>query len=165
MMSRHGDRHGHRDRRELADRDRLRDADLDRLSPVGTLVGRGDSLRAQGLVIGSGTGNLLVGWFFDGVLVETATVPLQNGTPTSVSNAISLPTLISVQSPHRAFGPRAEHALLAVRPDLRRGRAANAAARVAVGGGGLRTGPRSAHVLVDPGPGIARYGVGLRRRG
>lgn len=132
--------------------------------PSGTLVGRGNSLRAQGLVVGSGTGNLLVGWFFDGILVETATVPLQNGTPTSVSNAISLPTLISgnheialsVLAPNTLSSPpvqiyveEGQQTLRLVSPT------AGAALSPAFGA------PTFAWIPV---PGIARYGVGLRRR-
>ncbi|MEO8056629.1 MAG: hypothetical protein ABI768_15820, partial [Acidobacteriota bacterium] len=132
--------------------------------PSGTLVGRGNSLRAQGLVIGSGTGNLLVGWFFDGILVETATVPLQNGTPTSVSNAITLPTLIagnheialSVLAPNTLSSPpvqiyveEGQQTLRLVSPT------AGAVLSPAFGA------PTFAWI---PAPGIARYGVGLRRR-
>ena len=132
--------------------------------PSGTLVGRGNSLRAQGLVIGSGTGNLLVGWFFDGILVETATVPLQNGTPTSVSNAITLPTLIagnheialSVLAPNTLSSPpvqiyveEGQQTLRLVSPT------AGAVLSPAFGA------PTFAWIPV---PGIARYGVGLRRR-
>ncbi len=133
--------------------------------PSGTLVGRGNSLRAQGLVVGSGTGNLLVGWFFDGILVETATVPLQNGTPTSVSNSISLPTLISgnheialsVLAPNTLSSPpvqiyveEGQQTLRLVSPT------AGAALAPAFGA------PTFSWIPV---PGIARYGVGLRRRG
>ena len=132
--------------------------------PSGTLVGRGNSLRAQGLVVGSGTGNLLVGWFFDGILVETATVPLQNGTPTSVSNAITLPTLIagnheialSVLAPNTLSSPpvqiyveEGQQTLRLVSPT------AGAVLSPAFGA------PTFAWIPV---PGIARYGVGLRRR-
>ncbi|HEY3351514.1 MAG TPA: hypothetical protein VGM13_17185 [Thermoanaerobaculia bacterium] len=132
--------------------------------PSGTLVGRGNSLRAQGLVVGSGTGNLLVGWFFDGILVETATVPLQNGTPTSVSNAITLPTLISgnheialsVLAPNTLSSPpvqiyveEGQQTLRLVSPT------AGAVLSPAFGA------PTFAWI---PAPGIARYGVGLRRR-
>jgi hypothetical protein len=132
--------------------------------PSGTLVGRGNSLRAQGLVVGSGTGNLLVGWFYDGVLVETATVPLQNGTPTSVSNAITLPTLISgnheialsVLAPNTLSSPpvqiyveEGQQTLRLVSPT------AGAVLSPAFGA------PTFAWIPV---PGIARYGVGMRRR-
>ncbi len=132
--------------------------------PTGTLVGRGNPLRAQGLVIGSGTGTLLVGWFFDGILVETATVPLQNGTPTAVSNAISLPTLVSgnhdislaVLAPNTLSSPsvqiyveEGEQTLRLVSP--------TAGAMLAPAFGA----PTFAWIPV---PGIARYGVGLRSR-
>ncbi|HTS03771.1 MAG TPA: hypothetical protein VMN04_14715 [Thermoanaerobaculia bacterium] len=132
--------------------------------PSGTLVGRGDSLKAQGLVIGSGTGNLLVGWFFDGILVETATVPLQNGTPTSVSSAVTLPTLVSgnheislaVLAPNTLSSPEVQIYVEEGQQTLR-----------------LVT-PTAGAVLAPafgaptfswiPVPGVARYGVGLRRR-
>jgi hypothetical protein len=132
--------------------------------PTGTLIGRGDSLRAQGLIVGSGTGNLLVGWFYDGVLVETATVPLQNGTPTSVSNAITLPTLVSgnheivlsVLAPNTLSAPavqiyveEGQRTLRLVSPT------AGAVLSPAFGA------PTFSWIPV---PGIARYGVGLRRR-
>ena len=132
--------------------------------PSGTLVGRGNSLRAQGLVIGSGTGNLLVGWFFDGILVETATVPLQNGTPTSVSNAISLPTLISgnheislaVLAPNTLSSPSVQIYVEEGQQTLRLvSPTAGAVLAPAFGA------PTFAWI---PAPGIARYGVGLRRR-
>jgi hypothetical protein len=132
--------------------------------PSGTLVGRGNSLRAQGLVVGSGTGNLLVGWFFDGILVETATVPLQNGTPTSVSNAISLPTLISgnheialsVLAPNTLSSPSVQIYVEEGQQTLRLvSPTAGAVLSPAFGA------PTFAWIPV---PGIARYGVGLRRR-
>ncbi|MGA7990435.1 MAG: hypothetical protein WCC53_03280, partial [Thermoanaerobaculia bacterium] len=130
--------------------------------PSGTLVGRGDSLRAQGLVIGSGTGDLLVGWFFDGILVETATVPLQNGTPTSVSNAISLPTLLSgnheislaVLAPNNLSSPAVQIYVEEGQKTLRLvSPTAGAAFAPAFGA------PTFSWIPV---PGIARYGIGLR---
>ena len=132
--------------------------------PSGTLVGRGDSLRAQGLVIGSGTGNLLVGWFYDGVLVETATVPLQNGTPTSVSNAISLPTLVSgnheialsVLAPNSLSSPPVQIYVEEGQQTLRLVSPTAGAVLPAAFGA-----PTFAWIPV---PGIARYGVGIRRR-
>ncbi len=132
--------------------------------PSGTLVGRGDSLRAQGLVIGSGTGNLLVGWFYDGVLVETATVPLQNGTPTSVSNAVSLPTLVSgnheialaILAPNTLSSPPVQ---IYVEEGQRTLRLVSPTAG-AVFPPAL-TAPTFSWIPV---PGIARYGVGIRRR-
>lgn len=132
--------------------------------PSGTLVGRGNTLRAQGLVIGSGTGNLLVGWFFDGILVETATVPLQNGTPTSVSNAVSLPTLVSgnheislsVLAPNSLSSPAVQIYVEEGQQTLRLvSPTAGAVLPPAFGA------PTFSWIPV---PGIARYGVGLRSR-
>jgi hypothetical protein len=132
--------------------------------PTGTLVGRGNPLRAQGLIIGSGTGNLLVGWFFDGILVESATVPLQNGTPTSVSNAISLPTLVSgshevslaVLAPNTLSSP-------AVRIYVEEG---EQTLRLISPTAGAMLAPAFSAPTFSwiPAPGIARYGVGLRSR-
>ncbi len=132
--------------------------------PTGTLVGRGNPLRAQGLVMGSGTGNLLVGWFFDGILVETATVPLQNGTPTSVSNAISLPTLVSgnhdislaVLAPNTLSSPSVQIYVEEGQQTLRL-ISPTAGVMLAPAFGA----PTFAWIPV---PGIARYGVGLRSR-
>ncbi len=132
--------------------------------PSGTLVGRGNSLRAQGLVVGSGTGNLLVGWFFDGILVETATVPLQNGTPTSVSNAVTLPTLVSgnheislsVLAPNTLSSPAVQ---IYVEEGLQTLRLVSPTA-------GALFAPAFGAPTFSwiPVPGIARYGVGLRSR-
>ena len=132
--------------------------------PSGTLVGRGNSLRAQGLVVGSGTGNLLVGWFYDGVLVETATVPLQNGTATSVSNAITLPTLVSgnheislaVLAPNTLSSPAVQ---IYVEEGLQTLRLLSPSA-----GAVLAPAFGAPTFSWIPVPGIARYGVGLRRR-
>jgi hypothetical protein len=132
--------------------------------PSGTLVGRGNSLRAQGLVVGSGTGNLLVGWFFDGVLVETATVPLQNGTPTAVSNAISLPTLVSgnheislaVLAPNTLSSPAVQ---IYVEEGLQTLRLVSPTA-----GAVLASAFGAPTFSWIPVPGIARYGVGVRSR-
>ncbi len=133
--------------------------------PSGTLVGRGDNLRAQGVIFGSGTGNVLVGWLYDGVLVETATVPLQNGSPTSVTNSVSLPTLLAgnheivlaILSPNTLSSPSVQIYVDEGLTTLR------------------LVGPTAGAVFAPtfsaptfswiPAPGIARYGVGLRRRG
>lgn len=132
--------------------------------PSGTLVGRGNSLKAQGLVVGSGTGDLLVGWFFDGILVETATVPLQNGTPTSVSNAVTLPTLVSgnheislsVLAPNTLSSPPVQIYVEEGQQTLRLVSPTAGAVLPAAFGA-----PTFSWI---PAPGIARYGVGLRAR-
>ena len=147
----------------------LATASVTRLSvvypPSGTLVGRGDNLRAQGVIVGSGTGNVLVGWLYDGVLVETATVPLQSGAPTSVTNAVSLPTLLAgnheialaILSPNTLTSPSVQIYVDEGLTTLR---------LVAPTAGAIFapafTVPTFSWI---PAPGIARYGVGLRRRG
>ena len=133
--------------------------------PSGTLVGRGDNLRAQGVIFGSGTGNVLVGWLYDGVLVETATVPLQSGAPTSVTNAVSLPTLLAgnheialaILSPNTLTSPSVQ---IYVDEGL-------TTLRLVAPSAGAIFAPAFAVPTFSwiPAPGIARYGVGLRRRG
>lgn len=131
--------------------------------PTGTLVGRGDNLRAQGLLMGSGSGLLLVGWFFDGLLVETATVPIQNGTPTSVTTAVSIPTLLSgsheislsVLAPNTISSPPVQVLIEEGQKTLRLVSPAAGAPYLP----GLNP-PTFGWVPV---PGIARYAVGLKR--
>ncbi len=133
--------------------------------PSGTLVGRGDNLRAQGVIFGSGTGNVLVGWLYDGVLVETATVPLQNGSPTSVTNSVSLPTLLAgnheialaILAPNTLSSPSVQIYVDEGLTTLR---------LVAPTAGAVFAPAFSVPTFAwIPAPGVARYGVGLRRRG
>lgn len=133
--------------------------------PQGTLVGRGDALRAQGLVSGSGSGILLVGWFFDGLLVETASVPVQNGTPVSVSTGLTLPTpvagqhevFLSVLSPNTLASPRVQIVVDEQQQTLRL--VAPAA------GSNFLPGLSPPTFTWIPIPGIARYAIGLKREG
>jgi hypothetical protein len=133
--------------------------------PSGTLVGRGDNLRAQGVIFGSGTGNVLVGWLYDGVLVETATVPLQNGAPTSVTNSVSLPTLLAgnheialaILAPNTLSSPSVQIYVDEGLTTLR---------LVSPTAGAVFAPAFSAPTFSwIPAPGIERYGVGLSRRG
>ncbi|HEX7529225.1 MAG TPA: hypothetical protein VF425_08950, partial [Thermoanaerobaculia bacterium] len=132
--------------------------------PSGTLVGRGDNLRAQGVIFGSGTGNVLVGWLYDGVLVETATVPLQNGSPTAVSNAVSLPTLLAGNH-EIAFAVLAPNALSSPSVQIYVDEGLTTLRLVAPTAGAVFAPAFSAPTFSwIPAPGVARYGVGLRRR-
>jgi hypothetical protein len=133
--------------------------------PLGTLVGRGDNLRAQGVIFGSGTGNVLVGWLYDGVLVETATVPLQNGSPTSVTNSVSLPTLLAGNH-EIAFAILAPNTLSSPSVQIYVDEGLTTLRLVAPTAGSVFAPAFSAPTFSwIPAPGIARYGVGLRRRG
>jgi hypothetical protein len=133
--------------------------------PQGTLVGRGDTLRAQGLVSGSGSGVLLVGWFFDGILVETASVPLRNGTPVAVSTALTLPTLVA--GPHEiSFSVLAPNTLSSPPVQIvvdERQRTLRLVAPAA--GSSFLPGLSPPTFAWIPIPGIARYAVGLKRDG
>jgi hypothetical protein len=133
--------------------------------PSGTLVGRGDNLRAQGVIFGSGTGNVLVGWLYDGVLVETATVPLQNGSPTAVSNSVTLPTLLAGNH-EIAFAILAPNTLSSPSVQIYVDEGLTTLRLVAPTAGAVFAPAFSAPTFSwIPAPGIARYGVGLRRRG
>jgi hypothetical protein len=133
--------------------------------PQGTLVGRGDALRAQGIVSGSGSGVLLVGWFFDGLLVETASVPVRNGTPVAVSTALTLPTLVA--GPHEIFLSVLSPNTLASPPVQivvdERQRTLRLAAPAA--GSSFLPGISPPTFAWIPLPGIASYAIGLKREG
>jgi len=133
--------------------------------PSGTLVGRGDNLRAQGVIFGSGTGNVLVGWLYDGVLVETATVPLQNGAPTAVTNSVSLPTLLAGNH-EIVFAILAPNTLSSPSVQIYVDEGLTTLRLVAPTAGAVFPPAFSAPTFAwIPVPGVARYGVGLRRRG
>lgn len=132
---------------------------------AGSLVARGENLRAQGLIFTTGSGHFLVGWYWDGILVETATVPVQNGTPAAVSNAVTLPTLVvgtheitlAVLSPNPIASPPVQIYVDDVGSSLRTVSPAGGSAYVPA----LQP-PTFSWVPV---PGIATYKVGLGRRG
>jgi hypothetical protein len=132
---------------------------------AGSLVARGENLRAQGLIFTTGSGHFLVGWYWDGILVETATVPVQNGTPAAVSNAVTLPTLVvgthditlAVLSPNPIASPPVQIFVDDVGSSLRTVSPAGGSAYVPA----LQP-PTFSWVPV---PGITAYKVGLGRRG
>lgn len=128
----------------------------------GTLVGRGDALRAQGLLLGTGSGPVVVGWIYDGLLVETATVLLVNGTPAVVSSSVSLPTL--VEGTH-------EIALAVLSPNPLSSPRVAVVVEEGVETLGLVSPPAGSSFLPGlsvptfawvPVPGVARYAVGLK---
>lgn len=131
---------------------------------AGSLVAR-ESLRAQGLIFTTGSGLFLVGWYWDGILVETASVPVQNGTPVAVSNAVTLPTLIAgtheitlaVLTPNPIASPPVQIYVDDVGSSLRTVSPASGSAFVPA----LQA-PTFSWVPV---PGITAYKVGLGRRG
>jgi hypothetical protein len=132
---------------------------------AGSLVARGENLRAQGLIFTTGSGLFLVGWYWDGVLVETATVPVQNGTPVAVTNAVTLPTLVegtheitlAVLSPNPIASPPVQIYVEDVGSSLRTVSPAGGSAFVPA----LQP-PTFSWVPV---PGVTAYKVGLARRG
>ncbi len=132
---------------------------------AGTLVGRDDVVRAQGLLMGSGTGTVVVGWLYDGVLLETIQVHLQNGTATAVSSASPIPTLLSgrheisltVLSPASLSSPAVPFVVAEGAASLRLVAPAAGSAYLP----GLAP-PTFAWV---PAPGLASYRVGLKRAG
>ena len=132
---------------------------------AGSLVARGESLRAQGLIFTTRSGLFLVGWYCDGILVETASVPVQNGTPVAVSNAVTLPTLIAgtheitlaVLTPNPIASPPVQIYVDDVGSSLRTVSPASGSAFVPA----LQA-PTFSWVPV---PGITAYKVGLGRRG
>ena len=147
----------------------LSTASATRLSVVfplsGSLVARGENLRAQGLIFSTGSGLFLVGWYWDGLLVETATVAVQNGTPAAVTNSVTFPTLL---------GGSHEITLAVLMPNV----IASPPVQVFVDdvGSSLKTvSPGAGSAFVPtlqpptfswvPVPGVSTYRVGLGRRG
>jgi hypothetical protein len=132
---------------------------------AGSLVARGENLRAQGLIFTTGSGLFLVGWYWDGILVETASVPVQNGTPVAVSNAVTLPTLVAgtheitlaVLSPNPISSPPVQIYVDDVGSSLRTVSPA--------GGSGFVPALQPPTFSWVPVPGITAYKVGLARRG